>query len=169
MSKKGFVGALPSIALPPLTPPAPAADVTAERLLNTANEPQNWLMVHRDYDSSRHSALKEINRGNVKDLKLKFMFSIGGRATGGTLPGKKEATPPGADGFMYVSDTGGRVMKFDVRSGTEGVPLGRYAPKITKSRTNRGVAMYGNKFFAATNATRLHALDRESGELIWEV
>jgi alcohol dehydrogenase (cytochrome c) len=169
MSKREIFTALMSIGLTTLITPAVAGDVTAERLLNTANEPQNWLMVHRDYDNSRHSALNEINRDNIKDLKLKFMFSIGGRATGGTLPGKEEATPLVDDGFMYVSDTWGRVMKFDVRSGTEGVPLWRYDPKITKSRTNRGVAMYGNKVFVATNDTRLHALDRDSGELIWEV
>jgi alcohol dehydrogenase (cytochrome c) len=158
-----------SIGLAAVALPALAADVTSERLLNTAKEPQNWLMVHRDYDNSRHSALKDVNRGNVKDLKLKFMFSIGGRATGGTLPGKEEGTPLVDDGFMYVADTWGRVMKFDVRSGTEAVPLWRYDPKTTKARTNRGVAMYGNRVFVATNDTRLHAIDRDSGELAWEV
>ena len=83
-------------------------------------------------------AAREINRDTVKDLKLKFIFSIGGRSTGGTLPGKEESTPLVDDGFMYVSDTWSRVMKFDVRSGTEAVPLWRYDPKITKARTNRG-------------------------------
>ena len=61
--------------------------------------------MHRDYDNSRHSPLKDVNRDNVKDLKLKFIFSIGGRSTGGTLPGKEESTPLVDDGFMYVSDT----------------------------------------------------------------
>ena len=148
--------------------PAAAADLTPQRLLNTADEPQNWLMVHHDYNNSRHSALKEINRGTVKDLKLKFLFSIGGRSTGGTLRGKEESTPLVDEGFMYVSDTLDRVMKFDVRSGTEAVPLWRYDPKITKSRTNRGIAMYGNKVFISTNDVRMIALNRDSGELIWE-
>jgi len=74
-------------------------------LLNSPNDPQNWLMVHRDYDNSRHSGLKDINKTNAKDLKLKFMISIGGMATGGTLRGKEEATPLVDDGFMYVNDT----------------------------------------------------------------
>ena len=90
-------------------------------------------MVHRDYDNSPPLAARAtINRDNVKDLKLKFIFSIGGRATGGTLRGKEESTPLVDDGFMYVSDTWDRVMKFDVRSGTEAVPLWRYDPKITQ-------------------------------------
>jgi len=159
---------LAGLALAPVALPALAADVTPQRLSNTAAEPQNWLMVHHDYNNSRHSLLADVNRGNVKDLKLKFIFSIGGRATGGTLPGKEESTPLVDDGFMYVSDTYDRVMKFDVRSGSEAVPLWRYDPKITKSRTNRGIAMYGNKVFISTNDVRIIALNRDSGEVIWE-
>jgi alcohol dehydrogenase (cytochrome c) len=163
------VGALTAIGLAAIVSPATAADVTSERLLNTTNDPQNWLMVHRDYDNSRHSGLKDINSTNVKDLKLKFMISIGGMATGGTLRGKEEATPLVDDGFMYVNDTWGRVMKFDVRSGTQAVPLWRHDPKIKQSRTQRGIAMYGNKVFIATNDMRMIALNRDSGEVVWEV
>jgi alcohol dehydrogenase (cytochrome c) len=109
-----------SIGLAAMLMPAAAAEVTPQRLLGTADEPQNWLMVHRDYNNSRHSPLKDVNRDTVKNLAPKFIFSIGGRATGGTLPGKEESTPLVDDGFMYVSDTYDRVMKLDVRSGTEG-------------------------------------------------
>src|SRR6516164_11204065 len=168
VSARGLTAALASIAVVAAWVPALSADVTPERLLNTAAEPQNWLTVHHDYNNSRHSLLKDINRDNVKDLKLKFIFSIGGRSTGGTLRGKEESTPLVDDGYMYVSDTYDRVMKFDLRSGNEAVPLWRYDPKITKSRTNRGIAMYGNKVFISTNDVRIIALNRESGEVIWE-
>src|ERR1700756_2612243 len=97
VSAKGISAALASLVVAALAMPALAADVTPQRLLNTAAEPQNWLTVHRDYNNSRHSLLKNINRDNVKDLKLKFIFSIGGRATGGTLGGTEERTPPAAD------------------------------------------------------------------------
>ena len=149
--------------------PGLAADITSQRLQHPAAEPQNWLMVHHDYDNSRHSALNAINRDTVKNLQLKFMFSIGGRSTGGTLRGKEESTPLVDDGFMYVTDTWSRVMKFDVRSGTEAVPLWRYDPKITRSRTTRGLAMYGNKIFLSTYDARLIALNRDSGEVAWEI
>jgi alcohol dehydrogenase (cytochrome c) len=163
------VGALTAIGLAAIVSPATAADVTPERLLNSPNDPQNWLMVHRDYDNSRHSGLKDINNTNAKDLKLKFMISIGGRATGGTLRGKEEATPLVDDGFMYVNDTWGRVMKFDVRSGTQAVPLWRYDPKLKQTRTQRGIAMYGNKVFIPTNDMRMIAVNRDNGEVVWEV
>jgi glucose dehydrogenase len=169
MIRKTLLTALSSIGIAIVAVPAFAADITPERLQNARGEPQNWLMVHRDYDNSRHSPLSEINRGNIKDLKLKFMVSIGGRATGGTLRGKEEGTPLVEDGFMYVADTWSRVMKFDVRSGTEAVPLWRYDPKITRSRTVRGIAMYGNKVFLTTYDARVIALDKENGQVVWEV
>jgi alcohol dehydrogenase (cytochrome c) len=168
VSKTFGFAALVSVSLAGMTLPALAANVTPERLLNAASEPQNWLMVNRDYNNSRHSPLSEVNRQTVKDLKPKMIFSIGGRATGGTQRGKEESTPLVDDGFMYVSDTLDRVMKFDVRSGTGAVPLWRYDPKITKSRTNRGIAMYGNMVFISTNDVRMIALNRDSGEVAWE-
>ena len=168
MSAKGISAALVGLAIAAFAMPARAADVTPQRLVDTAAEPQNWLMVHHDYNNSRHSPLKDVNRDTVKNLKLKYIFSIGGRSTGGALKGKEESTPLVDDGFMYVSDTYDRVMKFDVRSGTEAVPLWRYDPKITKSRTNRGIAMYGNMVFISTNDVRMIALNRDSGELVWE-
>ena len=169
MSRNSVLAALSSLGFAIINGPALAADVTQERLQNAPNEAQNWLMVHRDYNNSRHSPLREINRETVKDLKLKFLLSIGGTSSGGTMRGKEESTPLVDDGFMYVVDTWNRVMKFDVRSGTQAVPLWRYDPKITRSRTSRGIAMYGNKVFVATYDARLIALNRDSGEVVWEV
>src|SRR5262245_55024092 len=97
-----LVAASSIAALVALASPAAAADVSAERLLNAPNDPQNWLMVHRDYNNSRHSPLREINRDTIKDLKLKFLLSIGGTGTGGIMRGKEESTPLIDDGFMYV-------------------------------------------------------------------
>src|ERR1700736_1823608 len=117
MSTTRRLAALASFGLAAMAMPAFAADVTYERLLNAPNDPANWLMVHRDYNNSRHSPLTDVNLANAKDLKLKFLMSIGGRATGGTLRGKEESTPLVDDGFMYVADTWTRVVKFDVRRG----------------------------------------------------
>jgi alcohol dehydrogenase (cytochrome c) len=100
MADRHLLIAFAASAIAAIVLPASAADVTPERLMSAASQPQNWLMVHRDYDNSRHSGLREINRDTVKRLEPKFMFSIGGRSTGGTLPGKEESTPLVDDGFM---------------------------------------------------------------------
>ena len=169
MSRRLVLAVVSSIGLAAAATPALAIDTTADNLANAPKNPNNWLLVHRDWDNSRHSPLAIINKDNAKDLKLKFMFSIGGRSTGGTLRGKEEATPLVEDGFMYVNDTWARVTKFDVRSGTQAVPLWRYDPKLKQARTQRGIAMYGNKIFIGTNDMRMIAINKDSGEVIWEV
>lgn len=158
-----------SIVVVAAASPLIAAEVTAQRLVNADAEPQNWLMVHHDYNSSRHSPLAQINRETIGKLQLKYTFSVGGRSTGGVLRGKEESTPLVEDGFMYAVDTWSRVMKFDVRSGTEAVPIWRYDPKIRASRTTRGLALYGNNIFLSTYDARLIALSKDSGEVVWEV
>src|SRR5258707_13948230 len=106
MFTTGRLAALASISLAAFAMPALAADVTYERLLNAPNEPENWLMVHRDCNNSRHSPLTTINAANAEDLKPKFIMSIAGIATRGRpLPCQKECTPLQYDGVMYVAET----------------------------------------------------------------
>ena len=47
-----------------------AGEVNQERLLNVDKEPGNWLHHHQNYAAHRFSTLKEINRDNVKNLKV---------------------------------------------------------------------------------------------------
>jgi hypothetical protein len=54
--------------------PAPAAEVTYERLLKP--EPQNWLMNHHDLGAQRYSALDTINRSNPRNLKLAIATAL---------------------------------------------------------------------------------------------
>jgi glucose dehydrogenase len=56
---------------------ASAAETTYQRLLNASAEPQNWLMRMGNYNNWNNSSLAQINRGNVANLKVKFMFSLG--------------------------------------------------------------------------------------------
>ena len=75
-ARRGVVAAVGGIVLAMGPSVTSAAEVTYERLLNP--EPHNWLMVHRDYASQRYSALDEINQSNIKNLRLKFAFAVGG-------------------------------------------------------------------------------------------
>ncbi|HEY6255529.1 MAG TPA: hypothetical protein VIY51_07010, partial [Xanthobacteraceae bacterium] len=74
--------ALASVSLAALVASAPAADykptVNKERLLNAQNEPQNWLMMNGDYASTRYSKLTQINRDNVKNLRMVWAMALGG-------------------------------------------------------------------------------------------
>ena len=93
---------------------AMAADVSAqvsyERILNADDEPQNWLTYSGNYSSHRHSALTEINRDNVADLKTLWTYQI-------STTHKFEATPIVVDGVMYISEPPSDVTAIDARTG----------------------------------------------------
>src|SRR5215212_12133023 len=80
--------------------PVSAADMTHERALNVAKEPQNWLLHHGNYQGHRFSSLKEINTDTVKNLKVAFTVGLGGFEGAGTRykHGNLEATPIVEDG-----------------------------------------------------------------------
>src|SRR5438067_7221684 len=87
--------------------PAPAAEVTADRLVNADKEPHNWLMNHRTYDGQRFSPLARINKENVKGLKLAYAMPLGGAASNEY----NHATPLVEDGFLYTTDSSGVLYK----------------------------------------------------------
>src|ERR1700738_1633321 len=63
-----------------------AGEVTSTRLMNPDKEPQNWLMVNKDYASHRYSELDQINRDNVKNLHVAFTVALGGVTGAGFAP-----------------------------------------------------------------------------------
>ncbi len=159
--------ALPALLLTFLTStasaPAPAAEVTYERLLNP--EPQNWLMHHRDFSAQRHSPLDIINKSNVKGLHLLYAVALGGKSALESM----EATPLVDDGFMYLTDSWGVVYKIDVRSGTAGAILWKMDPELKNQDRNRGVALWGNLVISVTGyAGRVIATDQETGKIVWD-
>jgi alcohol dehydrogenase (cytochrome c) len=148
------------------SPPALAAEVTAERLANVDREPHNRLMNHRSYDSQRYSPLAKINTGTIKSLKLAYAVAIGGTTADENL----EATPIAEDGFLYVVDQWGIVYKIDARSGEMGRIVWRMDPKQEKpAGTNRGVALSGNFVVSvSSHPGRVIATDKNSGKIVWE-
>ena len=52
--------------------------VNKDRLINAQNEPQNWLLMNGDYGSLRYSKLTQINRDNVKNLRMVWAMALGG-------------------------------------------------------------------------------------------
>ena len=50
--------------------------LTYERLLKADAEPQNWLTYSGSYKGWRYSKLDQINRQNVKNLKLAWAYQM---------------------------------------------------------------------------------------------
>src|SRR5215813_3661996 len=115
--------------------PAVAADMTFERALNAAKEPQNWLLHHGNYEGHRFSPLNILNADNAKDLKIVFSVGLGGIEGGGARykNGNLEGTPIVEDGVMYVTDGWGTVYAIDVSSGKKGTFKWKMDPKTDKA------------------------------------
>src|SRR5438132_8897991 len=94
--------------------------VNKDRLLNAHNEPQNWLMMNGDYSSQRYSRLTQINRENVKDLRLAWALALGGMQDVGQNGPEAEVNPLIDNGFMYTSDGWGTIYKIDARNPNNG-------------------------------------------------
>src|SRR5712691_7222804 len=159
--------------------PARAADMTPERALNVAKEPQNWILHHGNYQGHRFSALSEITAANVKNLKLMFSVALAGFEGGGNryATGNLEATPLVEDGIMYVTDGWGRVYAIDMTGGKKGMLRWRFDPEIDRAFAgdvaccginNRGVALWKDKVISISLDGRMFALNKATGEKVWE-
>jgi len=159
--------------------PVGAADMTQERALNVAKEPQNWVLHHGNYQGHRFSALKEINTANAKNLKVAFTVGLGGIEGAGTRYkfGNLEATPLVEDGIMYVPDGWGSVYAIDMTSGKKGMFRWKFDPATDKAWAgdvaccgvnNRGVALWKDKVISISLDGRLFAINKATGEKVWE-
>jgi len=135
--------------------------VTDKRLQNP--EAENWLQWRGNYAGWTYSPLEQINTENVKDLDVAWVYSTG-------VAGGHEAPPIVNNGYMYVATPGHQVIALNARSGNEIWRFKKTLPKdhFAMHRTNRGVALYGDKVYLSGLDNCALALDAVSGEQIWE-
>jgi len=141
--------------------------VTGDMLVSAGGDDANWVTHGRTYSEQRFSTLEAINAGTVGDLGLTWFADMD------TARGQ-EATPLVIDGKLYLTTAWSKVKAYDAATGE---PLWEYDPKVPGETgvkvccdvVNRGVAAWGNSLFLGTLDGRLVSLDRESGEVQWEV
>ncbi|HXG66552.1 MAG TPA: pyrroloquinoline quinone-dependent dehydrogenase [Blastocatellia bacterium] len=135
----------------------------------------DWPAYGNDAGGSRYSPLADINRSNVGNLKIAWMYRTG-EATDGTSAARKsafEATPILVDGTLYLSTPFNRVIALDPETGAE---RWTYDPKVDQSGgysevTSRGVSTWldsrtrQRRIYVATIDARLIALDAKTGAL----
>jgi PQQ-dependent dehydrogenase (methanol/ethanol family) len=144
-----------------------AADITTDRLLGADKDTNDWLMYHGSYKGWHYSALDQINKSNVKNLKVAWIHtpSTGKRGI--------QSFPLVADGILYYTSTTGQVWALD---GATGAPLWAYKAKIDEARANstffnpynRGVALGYGKVYMGTVDGHLIALDQRTGKVVWD-
>jgi len=139
--------------------------VTPERLLNSAKEPQNWLMYSGDYAGRRYSALEQINVSNARALVPKWVYQT-------VAVGKFETTPLVVDGILYGTGQDDRAFALDARTGR---PIWQYQRTLPADvrpccgRVNRGLAILDDKVFLGTLDDHVISLDARTGNVVWDV
>ena len=124
----------------------------------------DWPTYHGHLRGNRFSAITEIDATNVARLAPAWVF---------TLPdaSRLQVTPLVVGGVMYVTNAN-ECFALDAGSGRR---LWHYQRPRTKglagdaaSGINRGVAVAGDRVFMVTDHAHLIALDRFTGDLVWE-
>jgi alcohol dehydrogenase (cytochrome c) len=120
-----------------------------------------WPTYNGDPGGNRYTTLTQINKSSVARLAPKWLFSI-------PDAGLLQVTPVVVDGVMYVTarnecyalDAGsGRQLWHYKRRKTSGVAGGN---------ANRGVGVAGDRVFMLTDHAHIIALNRFTGELLWD-
>ena len=141
------------------------AQVTFERLLNSAKEPQNWMTYSGGYSGQRFSKLDQINTGNAPSIVAKWVYQT-------AATGKFETTPLVVDGILYATAQDDRAFALDAHTGR---PIWMYQRQLPGDirpccgRVNRGLAILGDKVFLGTLDAHVIALDAKTGAVVWDV
>ena len=145
--------------------------VNKDRLVNAQNEPQNWLMMNGDYGSQRYSKLTQINRENVKNLRLVWALALGGMQDVPQNGPQNEVNPLIDNGFMYTTDGWGTVYKIDARNPNKGDFVWTSDSGVQHeglAPLTRGIALYNEMVFANLPDGRVIGINRDTGEIVWD-
>ncbi len=140
-----------------------ASAASWEEIVNAGSQSHDWLNYGGDLGQMRYAPSDEINTGNVHKLRVKFIHQSG-------VLGSYETTPIAQNGILYFTTPYNHVFAVDARNGRE---LWHYEHKLGTTifccgPNNRGVAISGDRLFMATLDALLIALDKRTGELLWE-
>jgi len=137
---------------------------TSTALAQAGNE---WPHYGGDQSNTRYSTLKEINAGNVKNLRVAWMSSLGSLES-------QESSPLIVGDTLYVTTSTGPkyVFAMDAKTGKQ---KWRYEPELPNDfmatvccgLDNRGVAYANGKLFVGRLDAKLVALDAATGKELW--
>ncbi len=146
--------------------------VTFDSILNSSREPQNWLTYSGSYSSQRYSLLDKINRDNVKNLALQWVYHpaplVLPDIPGSSSVNKMELTPLVVDGIMYAVQ-GDEVVALDAVTGRNFWTFRYEIPPESNAYVLvvKGLAISRRTLFWATYDGHLIAIDARSGRAIW--
>ena len=119
----------------------------------------DWPGYNGDPGGNRYTTLSEITKANLSRLRPKWMF---------TLPGAGlSAGHAGRGGRHHVHAHRQRMLRAGRRHRPPDLALAQSGGERTGG-TNRGVAIAGDRVFMQTDKAHIIALNRFTGELLWD-
>jgi lanthanide-dependent methanol dehydrogenase len=145
-----------------------SASFAAPPAKNADTADAQWTMPAKDYASTRYSALGEIHRGNVKQLKVEFTFDTG-------IDRGQEAAPLVIGDTMYVVTPYPNVL-FALDLSESGKLKWKYQPKPEAAAqgvaccdvVNRGAVYWQGKIIYNTLDGNTVAVDAGTGKEVWK-
>ncbi len=138
-------------------------------LLKLQEDDGQWVIQRKNYSATGYSGLTQINKKNVRNLKVAWSFSLG------TLQGQ-EGAPLVVGTTMYAhSSFPNHVYALDLTK--ESAPIKwRYTPRQNKRATavaccdtvHRGLNYVGGKILMITLDGQVIALDANTGKEVWK-
>jgi PQQ-dependent dehydrogenase (methanol/ethanol family) len=138
--------------------------VTQDLLSRAAGDGNNFLHTNGNYEQTRFYPNRQINVGNIGELRPAWMFQTEIKET-------METTPIVINGVMYATTAFNHVYAIDARTGEQIWHYKHAMGPITVfccGPNNRGVAVDGDMVYMGTLDAKLVALDAKTGKLVWE-
>jgi PQQ-dependent dehydrogenase (methanol/ethanol family) len=138
--------------------------VTQDQLDKADKSASNFLLTNGNYAQTRFYPARQIDRDNVKNLHVAWIFQT-------DVKESLETSPIVVDGVMYVTTSFSHVYALDAKTG---VQLWHYNHKMGPITTyccgpnNRGVQVLGDMVYVATLDSKLVALKAKTGEVAWQ-
>jgi alcohol dehydrogenase (cytochrome c) len=157
----GVIATGVKLPLDPHAQPNPLDKLTpvSEQMLLSPPDGE-WLSHGRTPDGQNFSPLKQINKGNVAQLRSVWSVSL--------PPGGNEATPLMHDGVLYVLSYKEVVEALDARSGNQ---LWQYTYRLPKGKQpsfKKSLAILGNLIYMPTSDAHMIALNAKTGDVVWD-
>jgi alcohol dehydrogenase (cytochrome c) len=129
-----------------------------------APKPEDWLMYRGNYAGWGYSPLDQINKGNIKNLRLVWSRAM--------APGNNEITPIVYNGVMYLANPNDVIQAIDAVTGDL---LWEYRHPLPPRETlhnnqgehHRSIALYGEYIIFVSFDNIVVGLDAKTGKRMW--
>src|SRR5947208_4256666 len=143
---------------------ARVSPVTQDQLNAADKNTTNFLLTNGNYAQTRFHPARQINRDNVKNLHVAWIFQT-------DVKESLETSPIVVDGVMFVTTSFSHVYALDAKTGQQ---LWHYNHKMGPVTTyccgpnNRGVQVLGDLVYLAALDSKMVALNAKTGDVVWK-